>query len=54
MSEPKCENCRFFLEHDKGCHRYAPRPSDGFGDWPMVELHHWCGEHEPRGDESDD
>jgi hypothetical protein len=67
VSEPKCENCRFYENLTNFCLRYPPRPVVSVYDtsryglqsnvesaFPIIPHSAWCGEHEPRGDGSDE
>lgn len=53
---PNCASCRFLKldTHSVAgavgrCHRYPPNqsgPYSGFGGWPLMQSHDWCGEYQ--------
>ncbi len=55
-AEISCASCRYWEDHTKRCHRYAPQPTLGNGEcvdgpqnavWVLTNPDDWCGDYEP-------
>ncbi|MFH0915884.1 MAG: hypothetical protein V1912_05490 [bacterium] len=65
MSEVQvsCATCRFWEEQSNRCHRYAPSPTLGNGEysdgrqnasWALTNAEDWCGDYESTWEEEDE